>query len=310
MSPSEEPLQSDSPAGGIEAADQQVTRQPSVARHLLRFWQRPAHPVTGKRIVGERRVRTNFVVFCEARTGSYNLVSRLNSCPDVVCHGEVFKLNRIELPRYHAQKVSIRQPAERNRRALAFLAELRAVNPFKSFGFKLFASHLIWAPDAVRYVLASDTRRIVLFRPPLEMYASSLRARRTGVWFQNGGDSTGDAPVRFTAESFEAFAANYNRYATMCHALAALPGTFVIHYGQTGDPAAMTALLGFVGSAASFAETTSEYRKQYRGTLAEAFENWDELQACLGALTPLAEGPPPSHPVDRPPVSRIGRDGA
>jgi hypothetical protein len=101
--------------------------------------------------------------------------------------------------------------------------------------------------------------------------------------------------VRFTAESFETFAVHFNRYAAMCHMLAALPSTFVIHYHQTSDPLVMDELLRFVGSGSRFEATSSEYHKQYRGSLPAAFSNWDELQAQLPALTPLAEGPAPSH---------------
>jgi hypothetical protein len=249
-------------------------------------------------------VRRNFVDFCEARTGSYNLVSRLDSCADVVCHEEVFKKNRIEVSDFHARKLKlkIRKLEERNRRPVEFIEELRRLNPFKSFGFKLFATHLSWAPGAMDYVLARDTRRIVLFREPLEIYASGLRARQTGVWTNPTGRRVPEdklaQKVSFTPESFENFALHYNRYAAMCRLLAALPSTFVIHYGQTGDPGAMNELLAFVGSRGSFAATSSEFRKQYRGSLEEAFSNWDELEARIGSLTPLAEGPAPTRPLE------------
>jgi hypothetical protein len=243
----------------------------------------------------------NFVVFCEMRTGSYNLVSRLDSCADAVCHGEAFKRDRIEVGAAQAPRLRHWTVAGRNRRPGAFLAELRALTPRRHFGFKLFAGHLDWAPGALGYLLAPATRRVVLFRPPLEVYASWLRAQRSGVWTdpvgRAGPPAPPAAPVRFTPESFEAFAARFNRYAAMCRMLAALPGTFVIHYAQTGDPAAMDALLGFLGSASRFAETASGYRRQSAGGLAAAFANWDEFAQARGGLTPLAAGPPPSRPT-------------
>ena len=39
----------------------------------------------------------NFLVVTLPRSGSYNLVSLLNSAPDIVCHGEVFKRDVVEL---------------------------------------------------------------------------------------------------------------------------------------------------------------------------------------------------------------------
>jgi hypothetical protein len=254
--------------------------------------------------VGVPPLPWNFVVFCDARTGSYNLVSRLNSCRDVVCHGEIFKKNRIEVPDFHRRKLSVKNVRVRNLDAMGFIRELRDINPARHFGFKLFSGHLTWAPGAIDYVLARDTRRVLLMRPALEIYASRLRAQKTGVWTDPTRRDPGAAPanptVSFTEESFEAFAQAYNRHVAMCRMLAALPRSFVIDYCQTSEPAAMDELIGFLGSKARFAETASEYRKQYDGSLQEAFANWDELVAALPHLTPLAEAPVPSHASRQP----------
>jgi hypothetical protein len=242
---------------------------------------------------------SNFVVFCDARTGSYNLVSRLNSCRDIVCHGEIFKKNRIEVPDFHRRKLLVKDTRARDLDPMAFIRELRGINPAGHFGFKLFSRHLAWAPGAIDYVLARDTRRVLLMRPALEIYASRLRAQKTGVWTdptrRDPGVAPAKEPVRFTEESFEAFAQAYNKHVAMCRMLAALPGSFVIDYHQTGEPAAMDELIGFLGSKARFAETASEYRKQYQGSLQDGLANWDELVAALPRLTPLAEPPAPSH---------------
>ena len=45
------------------------------------------------------------------------------------------------------------------------------------------------------------------------------------------------------------------------------------------------------------ASLRSEYRKQYKGNLAAGFLNWDELQAAIGSMTPLGEGPAPTIPL-------------
>lgn len=250
---------------------------------------------------GRRGGRSDFVVFCDARTGSYNLTSLLNSAEDVICHGEIFKKNQIEVPDFHRRRLGSRSIAERNHNAAAFIAELRAINPFKHFGYKMFASHLTWAPGAIDYLTAKTTRRVILYRPSLEVYASGRRAQETGVWTNRGSGSVPagklNTRVDFTPESFETFALHYNRYASMCRMLAALPETFVIHYEQTGDPEVLDALLGFIGSKARAADLRSEYRKQFQGSLADGFSNWDELEASLDRLTPLGEGPAPTIPL-------------
>lgn len=250
---------------------------------------------------GRRGGRSDFVVFCDARTGSYNLTSLLNSADDVICHGELFKKGQIEVSDFHRRKLGTRHLAERNHNASAFIAELRRINPFKHFGYKMFASHLIWAPGAVEYLTAPATKRVILWRPGLEVYASGIRARTTGVWTNRTGRETSekllDTRVEFTPESLETFCFHYNRYVSMCRMLAALPGSFVIHYEQTGDPEVLDALLGFLGSKARAADLKSDYRKQYKGSLADGFSNWDVLQASIGKLTPLGDGPAPTIPL-------------
>lgn len=245
--------------------------------------------------------RSEFVVFCDARTGSYNLTSLLNSAEDIVCHGEVFKKGQIEVSDFHRRRLGQRMIAERNHNAPAFIAELRRINPFRHFGYKMFASHLIWAPGAVEYLVARTTKRVILYRPGLEVYASALRARATGVWTNRGDravpEKTLDARVEFTPESLETFCFHYNRYVSMCQMLAALPGSFVIHYEQTNDPEVLDALLGFIGSKARAADLRSDYRKQYKGSLADGFSNWDVLQSALGTLRPLGDGPAPTIPL-------------
>ncbi|CAN5690803.1 hypothetical protein BH23PSE1_BH23PSE1_01560 [soil metagenome] len=244
----------------------------------------------------------DFVLFCEARTGSYSLVSRLDSCPGIVCHKEIFKRKRIELPGAHLDRLSIRSVEARNAAPRRFLAELRALDPGRIVGFKLFNTHLRWTPGLEAHLQAPATRRVVLWRDPLEVYASSLRAKATGIWtHRNDHDRHRDRPeaalaarVRYTPESLARFAARYNAFLAMANRLAALPGSFVIHYEQIGDAAALAALLGFLGSPADPAATSSDYAKQYTGSLAGGFENWEALAAAAGGGLFLP-GPAPSH---------------
>ena len=250
---------------------------------------------------GRRAGRNDFVVFCDARTGSYNLTSLLNSAEDTICHGELFKKGQIEVSDFHRRKLGPRSISARNHNATAFIAELRRINPFKHFGYKMFASHLIWAPGAVEYLTAPATKRVILYRPGLEVYASGIRARTTGVWTNRTGRETSekllDTRVEFTPESLETFCFHYNRYVSMCRMLAALPGSFVIHYEQTNDPEVLDALLAFIGSKARAADLQSDYRKQYKGSLADGFSNWAELEAAIGDLPPLGAGPAPTIPL-------------
>ena len=238
----------------------------------------------------------NFFVFCEARTGSYSLVSRLNSCSDIICHGEIFKKDRFEIPPRHRRASTYKTLEARNADPIGFIENLRGLNAFKHFGFKLFNQHLNLAPGMVAYLKAPEVRKVILYRDPREVYASILRVRSTGDWMLDKGQaprSTAEVKVTYTPESFRSFAGYYNKFTVMTHLLAALPNSFVIHHHQINDPEALAALLAVLGSRADAARSSTEYERQYRGELRDGFTNWDAFDARLAAA-PLLDGPPPS----------------
>ena len=247
-----------------------------------------------------RFLPTQFVIFCEARTGSYSLVSRLHACQDIICHGEIFKEQYIELSPYHRERMAHYSIESRNSDPVSFISELRGINKHRIFGFKLFNSHLKWAPKAFDYVSAPETRRVVLDRDPVEMYASLLRAQATGGWLvpkdapagATANVVAGDAAaaqlkVRYAAESLRPFAHYVRAFRRRCRALSKLGGTFVLRYEQLNDREAMAALLDFLGSRAAPEDAESSYRKQYEGRLEESFENWEELRDALEAEWPF-----------------------
>ena len=251
-----------------------------------------------------RQMSKEFVLFCEARTGSYNLVSRLDSCPDIICHGEIFKKNSLELPKYHRSNIKIRDKNARNICPKNYIQQIRILNPFKIFGFKFFCHHLNWAPGVVRYLIDPSVKRIILHRDPLAMFASATRAAETGEWTLRQDDKKGNRSATlqlpFREEKFDAFCANYNRFTATCHMLAAIDNTFIINYNQTNDDTVLDCLLSFLGSHASGRDTTTTFRKQFSGAVKDAFVNWDALEKRLQA-TALLEGPAPT--IGAPPSS-------
>jgi hypothetical protein len=243
---------------------------------------------------------SDFVIFTRARSGSNSLMSRLDSCPDVTCHGEIFKRKRIDLRPEYRRRLAVPKVPARNADPLGFVAGLRGLDPDRHVGFKIFPPHLETAPGVIAHILAPTTRRIVLTRAPLETYASGLRMKATGVHKLQESDRPApealDAKVRFTRNGFRQFHAAYNRFMVLARTIAAIPGSFVIHYEQINDEAVLDALFAFVGSIARAGESRTAFRKQHTGSLAEGFENWGELQAFLKKATPVFLGPPPpSH---------------
>ena len=241
----------------------------------------------------------DFVILTRARSGSNSLMSRLDSCPDVVCHGEIFKPRRIDMRRDYRPRLPVDEVGARNADPVGFIAGIRGLDPDKHVGFKIFPHQLAAVPAAIEHIAAPATLRIVLTRAPLEVYASGLRMRATGVHKRKEDTPAAvlTAPVRFTPKSFRRFAAVHNRFMTMARLIAAAPGSFVIDYAQINDPAALDALFGFVGSRARAADSRTAYSKQYAGRLEDGIANWGELQDFLRrAAPPLLAAPPPSCP--------------
>lgn len=238
----------------------------------------------------------DFIIFTRARSGSNSLMSRLDSCPDVVCHGEIFKRGRIDIARGLRRRLPISDVAGRNADPLGFIAGLRALDPGRHVGFKIFPPHLETSPGAIAHIVAPATRRIVLTRAPLETYASHLRMKATGVHkLQEDERPPAElaAKVRFTPKNFRRFVAGHNRFMTMSHLIATRPQGFVIDYAQINDPGVIEALFAFVGSDARAADSSTAFRKQYAGSLEEGFENWGALQDFLKRTRPVLLAPPP-----------------
>jgi LPS sulfotransferase NodH len=243
----------------------------------------------------------NFVVYSCARTGSYHLVSLLDSCDDVVCHGELFKLGEIELRLQFNSKLLVNSPERRDAAPLKYIEQVRRLTPTKIFGFKLFFNHVTRVIILQKILLENDWKVIALYRDPIETYASLLRAEKTNIWTVEKGKRAPDAkqlnePVRFNIESLREFADGYNWFLNRIKELSTWKPKkyFVIRYDQLNNGVVMNALLNFIGSGARFEDLKSSYMKQYSKLLHEGFENWDELCRYLRANNVFCTEPSPS----------------
>lgn len=227
----------------------------------------------------------NFMILAYPRTGSYNLYALLDSCEDVSCYGELFKPMRIELPKFRKNKHPVKTVEERDADPVRFLHLLRRQTPKKHFGFKGFRPHLRRLPALEAAVTKPDWKKVILYRDPIEVYASTLRALQTSVWtnlpHKNTPQEVLNQPVRFTEENFKTFLDDYRDYLAFAGKFAGLGDTFTLTYDQVSSQKVMAALLEYLGSSAPASELKSDYRKQFTLTLEEGFENWDEFQSYL-----------------------------
>ena len=230
----------------------------------------------------------SFVIVTLPRSGSYNLVSLLNSAPDIVCHGEVFKRDAVELGPGHLGKLDMRldDTAVRDAKPMAFLQRLRGLNARKIFGFKMFPEHATRVPPLGAHVLRNPGwRKIFLRRNPIESYASLLRAKQTNVWVMRTtarshlSHETLHARVTFSPQTFDDHLELTTWFDRITANLQALPGNRVltVDYEQVADRTALPVLLEFVGSAGDAESLISDVDRQYTAALSEGFTNWDDL---------------------------------
>jgi hypothetical protein len=230
-----------------------------------------------------------FVIVTLPRSGSYHLVSLLNSAPDIVCHGEVFKRDTIELAAPHLAKLGLAagDVAERDAKAAHFLKRLRAQNGRKVFGFKMFMEHATRVPALAQVLRDPEWRKVVLRRNPVESYASLLRAQRTGIWMlkREAADAAPrehlDAPVTFDARSYAEHMRMCEWFDRQVDDATGGPGNaaLALDYREVVDRSALARVLSFVGSSAPAASLTSDREKQFSRPFAEGFTNWGELAA-------------------------------
>ncbi len=228
-----------------------------------------------------------FVIFCYPRTGSYHLVSLLNSCSDVVCHGEVFKRDRVEIDLSRMQDLGRPTLADRNADPGAFLDKLRNLDKGKIFGFKLFLDHSRKVPQLRSLLGDRSWRKLILVRDPIEVHASLLRANRTKIWTRRAGrpvdEDTLHAQVTFEPAQLRRFFYSYSRFLEVAGRLATQQHGFVITYNELNSTAARRLMLRYIGSTCPPEALESDYKKQFEKPSSEAFTNWAELQSFLAA---------------------------
>lgn len=237
----------------------------------------------------------NFVIITQPRSGSYYFQSLLNSANDIVCHGEIFKSEWVELSEWHRNKLGIgaSDVTKRNEAPYQFLMNVRKLNPHKIFGFKAFWQHLSPHNALVQNVIRAESwKKIFLVRNPIETYASLQRAKMTNLWLQTKStvqieELNKNRPVvDFDPESFERHLKDYFWFLSQCRNLAdsQINSCYQIGYQDALDAAKQQDVLSFLGSSSDSASLKSNYVRQYSGSMQDSFANWDAMLDYLDKI--------------------------
>ncbi|MSU88092.1 hypothetical protein GE300_00505 [Rhodobacteraceae bacterium 2CG4] len=230
----------------------------------------------------------DFVLLATPRTGSYNLVSLLDSAPDIVCYTEIYKAKWVELPADVREELGLKpkQAAARDAMGATLLQRLAARHPGQAVGFKLFPMHLQDRPFLEDHLTAPDRPVVILSRAALAICVSLLSARKTERYVQRDADAPRDrVQVTVTPDELRRSRTVTTRFRKLAQSLRQIPGkpVFDIRYEEVDDPGHMARLLDFLGSEATPGQLSSSFYRQTAGRLHERVANWDELVAHLRA---------------------------
>ncbi len=231
--------------------------------------------------------KTPFVILCYPRTGSYLLVDLLNQFPEIICYGEIFKNQRIELPDPTISALGY-SLEKRNEDPLGFIKKLYGLESQKITGFKLFPSH---NRDVWDWVVNTDEiKKICLIRSPFEIYVSLERANATGIWVNRGGKKSRpiSAKLRFAPEKFDNLMVQIRLHNRNLERLVKnKPDCFVkIRYDQLTRCENIRELARFVGVNEQPDQLLYRLQKQTVEKHSEIFENFHEMMDHLKAKYP------------------------
>lgn len=234
-------------------------------------------------------VPPKFVIVTLPRSGSYHLVALLDSAADIVCHGEVFKRDAVELGPIPRGKLGMKpeDTAVRDAKPMQFLTRLRNLNGRKIVGFKMFPEHATRLKALKEKVLFDPSwRKVFLTRNPIASYASLLRAKETGLWTARVGapgapSERRESRVTFTPASFDEHMRLCAWFEREIQETAAVDGNpcLTIDYESVVDRSALPGLLRFLGSTAAANTLESDREKQFTGRFSDGFVNWDALSS-------------------------------
>ena len=226
-----------------------------------------------------------FVVLATPRCGSNWLCSLLDSHPDILCHHELFNLERIRLSRSLAANpgflgdMESRQAAPREFLNKAWNKSLG----HKAVGFKLnlgqseiIFDEVLDDPKVAKIIISRRNR--------VRSFVSEMIAEKTKIWesFPDSEPMPDPGPQKVeAAELFEQVRRNQDYYTALRQRLDATGQTALeVQYEQLNDRQQHQTILDFLQLDVDVALTTAT-SKMNRGSLRVLISNFDQLAGQL-----------------------------
>jgi hypothetical protein len=219
---------------------------------------------------GQRR----FVVLCLARTGSSNLVSLLDSHPEIRCYGEILNMTHPKAaPEAWLGDADTDDPIAHARAVLATPGATAT-------GFKLPLNSLRNHPAAADWVASEPGLRVIrLLRGNTLALLLSRRLLQATLVSQSTDGSYGDATVEIDPAGCIRALERIEREDAELDRLAAGQPSFRLLYEQLGAGAELAPLQEFLG--VEQAELRSPYRRLRQRGFEHTISNWEQLSSAL-----------------------------
>lgn len=262
-------------------------------------------------LAGGRAYR-RFVVVGIARTGSTLLLSLLNSHPNALAFGEIFRGDgRIgwDTPPFGSrQNAALAQRIET--RPLDFIEEeifRRWPRDIRAVGFKLFYYHARQGVQAAVWDYVRDDPEIAIIhikrRNILEQLLSLKNAERTNMWSTSVSPSAEPEPIRLDPQACRVHFEEVRAYEDECDAFfEGRPVTAIDYEELVAD---RTAAMGGICAALDLPQGVMEPRiaRQRTAPLSRSIANFEELRAAFS-------GSPWAHFFDEGGETLSGQRGA
>ena len=226
-------------------------------------------------------MRKRFVILATPRCGSNWLCSLLDSHPDILCHHELFNLERIRFSRsLNLDEDFLGGMQQRQEAPLEFLAQAwKASFGYKAVGFKinLGQSEIIFNevlddPDIAKIIISRRNR--------VKSYVSEAIAEKTKVWesFPESTPMVDPGPINVdAAELVSQVQRNLDYYSDLRQRLHATGQKVLeMEYEMLGERAQHQKMLNFLGQNPD-AFLTTKTSKMNRASLRALISNFDRL---------------------------------
>lgn len=157
--------------------------------------------------------KDKFIIYCTPRSGSYLLVDLINNIPSVKCYGELFKPHGYDLGPGFLKSHNLNYScAKRDKQPFKFLEDLYNVTQEKKIGFKIFPSHHKWVFN--NYLKNVKVKKIILYRPVIDVYISLQNAKHSNVWITKNNSSDNRKTFTLDLDHFERYNHRHTKYYT------------------------------------------------------------------------------------------------